>query len=120
YGFAKVATAGGPVLARLSGFLANPEGAAVGVQISAGGAAAVSVMAGSGALVLTEAEIIALAQTGAISVAAIQLAMMANGRPPKVPDPKRFAEWVKKIPTRPPQQPDAPFTKFQVKYAGPV
>src|SRR3954464_9883852 len=79
YGLAKAATVGGPALARLAGFLTNPEGAAVGVEVSASGAAVVSVVAGSGAVVLTEAEIIALAQTGAISVAAIQLAMMANG-----------------------------------------
>ena len=120
YGFAKVATAGGPVLARLARFLTSPEGTAVGVEFSAGGAAAISVVAGGGAVVLAEAEIIALAQAGTISVAAIQLAMMANGRPPKVPDPRRFAEWVKRAPTRPAQQPEAPFGKYQIKVAGPT
>jgi hypothetical protein len=120
YGLAKAATAAGPALGRLARLLANPEGAAMGVEISAGGVAALSVVAGSGALVLTEAEIIALAQASAISVTAIKLAMMASGRPPKVPDPERFAEWVKNAPTRPAQQPEAQFGKYQIKVAGPT
>jgi len=120
YSLAKAAMAIGPALGRLAGFLKHPAGAALGVEISAGGGAAASVVASGSALVLTEIEVIALAQAGALTATAIKLAMMANGRPPKVPDPKRFAEWVKKAPTRPPQQPDAPFTKFQVKYAGSV
>jgi len=120
YSLAKAAMAAGPVLGRLAGFLTNPAGAAVGVEVSAGGAAAVSVVASGGALVLTEVEVIALAQAGALSATAIQLAMMANGRPPKVPDPRRFAEWVKQAPARPAQRPDTEPTRFQVKYAGPV
>ena len=118
YSLAKAAMAVGPALGRLAGFLKHPAGAALGVEISAGGGAAVSVAASGGALVLTEVEVIALAQAGALSATAVKLAMMANGRPPKVPDPKRFTEWVGKIPTRSPKQPDAEFTKFQVKYAG--
>jgi len=120
YVLARAAMAAGPVLVRLgSGFLANPSGVAMGVEVSAGGVAAISVVASSGAVILTEVEVIALAQAGALSVTAIQLAMMANGRPPKVPDPRKFAEWVGKAPTRPPQNPDSEPTKFQVKYAGP-
>jgi len=119
YSLAKAAMAAGPVLGRLTGFLTNPAGAGLGVEISGRGVAAVSIVASNGALVLTEVEVIALAQAGALSATAIKLAMMASGRPPKVPDPRRFAEWVKKAPMRAPQQPDAPFMKFQVKVAGP-
>lgn len=120
YSLANAATAAGPVLGRLSGALAAPAGAAMGVEVSAGGAAAMSLVTSSGAIVLTEVEVIALVQAGALSATAVQLMMMANGRPPKVPDPKRFGDWVKQAPTRPPQQPESEPTRFQVKYAGPV
>lgn len=119
YALAKAAMAAGPSLGRLAGILRNSAGATVGVQVSAGGAAAISVASASGVLVLTEVEIIALAQAGVISAAAVQLAMMANGRPPKVPDPRRFVEWVNQAPTRPPLQPGTEHAKFQVKYTGP-
>ncbi len=120
YSLAKIALAAGPALGRLAGFLKHPAGAALGLEVTAGGAASISVAATSGALVLTEVEVIALAQAGAISATAIKLAMMANGRPPKVPDPRRFAEWAQKAPARPPLQPATEHAKFQVKYAGPL
>lgn len=120
YSLAKAAMAAGPVLGRLAAFLTKPGGPTLGVKVSASGAVALNVVVSSEALVLSEAEVIALAQAGAISVTAIQLAMMANGRPPKVPDPRRFAEWANKAPTCLPQRPDTEPTKFQVRYAGPV
>jgi hypothetical protein len=112
--------AAGPVLGRIAGALAEPAGATMGVEVTAGGAAAVSLVSSSGAIVLTEVEVISLVQAGALSATAVQLMMMANGRPPKVPDPKRFAEWVNRAPTRPPLQPDKDFSKYQVKLAGPL
>jgi hypothetical protein len=120
FSLANAATAAGPVLGRVAGALTAPAGAAMGVEVSAGGTAVVSLVTSSGAIVLTEVEVIALAQAGALSATAVQLMMMANGRPPKVPDPKRFGDWVKQAPTRPPQQPESEPTRFQVKYAGPV
>jgi restriction endonuclease fold toxin 2 of polymorphic toxin system len=120
YSIAKAAMAAGPMLGRIAGALAEPAGVTMGVEVTAGGAAAVSLVSSSGAIILTEVEVIALVQTGALSAAAVQLMMMANGRPPKVPDPKRFAEWVNRAPTRPPQQPDKDFSKYQVKVAGPL
>jgi hypothetical protein len=120
YSLAKAAAAAGAALGRVAGALAEPAGAAMGVEVSAGGAAAVSLVTSSGAIVITEVELIALVQAGALSATAVQLMMMANGRPPKVPDPRKFAEWSGRAPTRPPNTPDKDHAKFQVKYAGPL
>lgn len=99
-----------------------------GLQIQAGflelagsgaGALRIQVVSAAGALTLTDTEVIALASVGQLSASALSLYMMANGLPPKLPDPKAFGDWAKRAPKRAPQSPDRDFTQYQIKQAGP-
>lgn len=118
YSLAAAVRAAGAPLQRMAAFLAGPGRAAAMLDVAAG-SAAIRLVSTGGTLVLTEAEVISLAQAGVLSTAAVQLYMMSSGRPPKVPNPRAFADWIEKAPTRAPQVPDAEHAKFQVKYAGP-
>jgi hypothetical protein len=118
YSLAVAARAAGASLQRMAAFLAGPGRAAATLDVAAG-SAAIRLVSTGGTMVLTEAEVITLAQAGVLSTAAVQLYMMSSGRPPKVPNPRAFADWLERAPTRAPQVPDAEHVKFQVKYAGP-
>lgn len=114
YSLARAVVAAGPALQRLAAFLGGPVRASLSV---APGGAAIQLVASGGALVVTEAELLALVKAGTISVAAVQLHFMASGRPPKVPDPGAFADWIQKAPKRPASIHDAE-GEFQVKQCG--
>jgi len=118
YSLATAASRGGPLLRRVATFLTESSGSRVALSVSSGGAA-IQVVAASGALVLSEAEILALAQAGALSAAAVQLHMMMSSAPPKPANPGAFEAWIRRAPKRPVTA-TGPAREYQIKQCGPA
>lgn len=93
---------GPAALSRLIAWLRGARGEMAMLEFAAVGANGVGarVLCSTGALTLTDTEVIALEQVGQLSATAVSLYMMANGKPPKVPDPKAFEEWARRAPKR--------------------
>lgn len=111
---------GPAALSRLIAWLRGARGEMAMLEFAAVGANGVGarVISSAGALTLTDAEVIALAQVGQLSATAVSLYMLANGKPPKVPDPKAFENWARSAPKRL-VKPGTERLRYQIKQCGP-
>lgn len=111
---------GPATLGRLISWLRGARAGAATLEfaaVGAGGGVGVRVISSAGALVLTDTEVIALTQVGQLSATAASLYMMANGKPPKLPDSKAFKKWVDRSPKRPARGRPEPL-RYQIKHCG--
>lgn len=116
----RLTQAGPQMLSRLFSWMRGARLEMGVLQATGFGARAIElqIVSTSGSYVLTQTEVIALVQTGQVSTTAYSLYMMSNGHPPKLPDPKRFANWIKQFPKKPAGT-YSEALQYQIKVAGP-